>query len=98
MNKRMKWFIYPAIPYNFCLYVVSLVLQSYNCAPRPGQPWGFDNVITCGKNAIFSPIRGILNVAIDVYIFALPIPLIARLHMSNAKRFGLLGIFFTAGL
>lgn len=47
---------------------------------------------------LYLTIVAILAVALDVYIFVLPIPTILRLQMSPTKRLSVLGVFGTAFL
>lgn len=98
IEPTVRYLVYAAFPYIFCLYWVNVGMAPYFCAPRPGTPWGPDNISSCGRMAIWGTIQGPMNIFIDVYIFVLPIPVVMGLQLSVKRKFGLLVIFLTAGL
>jgi hypothetical protein len=50
------------------------------------------------KFAEFSIPTGVIGILVDWYLFILPIPAVLALHMSTAKKLGVLIIFMTGGL
>lgn len=98
VKKSVRYMVYAAFPYILCLYWANVGMAPYFCAPRPGKAWGPENIVSCGRMAIWGTIQGPMNIFIDVYILVLPIPVIMGLQLSAKRKAGLLGIFLTAGL
>jgi hypothetical protein len=97
VNRTLRYWVYPAIPVIFGCYVTNVILETIFCIPRPGDGgWNFNTMVRCGTFEIYGPIQGVLNIALDLYILIIPIPIIAGLKMSPNKKAGLFGIFFTA--
>ena len=95
----MRYGIWFGLTWNFLLYWINVPLEPYFCAPRLGHKWDVEAVAgTCTKYVIFSVVQGALAVALDLYIFVLPIPVILRLKMSRKRRLSVLGVFGTAVL
>lgn len=97
VNKKMRYSIWFGLAYTFVLYWINIPFESWNCAPRAGDPWGLETVgMTCRNNVMFGLVQGVLAVALDLYIFILPIPVTLRLQMSLRRRLAVLGVFATA--
>lgn len=97
INRKMRYCIWFGLAWTFVLYWINIPFESWNCAPRAGDPWGIETVgKTCGDNIMFGLVQGVLAVALDLYIFFLPIPIILSLQMSLNKRLAVLGVFATA--
>ncbi|KAF2009350.1 hypothetical protein BU24DRAFT_473473 [Aaosphaeria arxii CBS 175.79] len=81
----------------FFAYVpASLVLSYYN-APHVGQSW--DELVVNGMTHKGIPggiTIGAASVLVDIYIFILPLPTLARLHLPLAKRVQVISLFATA--
>lgn len=93
----MRYCIWFGLAWTFVLYWINIPFESWNCAPRAGDPWGLETVgKTCVDNIMFGLVQGVLAVALDLYIFFLPIPIILNLQMSLNKRLAVLGVFATA--
>jgi hypothetical protein len=83
----------------FMAYIpASLVLAYYN-APHVGQSW--DELLTNGMTEKGVPggvVIGVASVIVDIYIFVLPLPTVARLNLRLAKRIQVISLFATAFL
>ncbi|KAJ3579752.1 hypothetical protein NPX13_g817 [Xylaria arbuscula] len=87
------------IAYDFVIYVTSLILATYWATPHSGETW--DSLINgAGSTAqyiIFVAIgQGAASILLDLYIFILPLPIIARLNLS-ARRKWKIGAIFLVG-
>ena len=82
---------------TFVLYWINIPFVSWNCAPRAGHAWSLEN-INCDQNITFGVVQGVLSLALDLYIFFLPIPVVLNLKMSLNRRLAVLGVFGTAFL
>ena len=97
INKKMSHGIWFGLAFNFVLYWINIPFESWNCAPRAGDPWGLETVgKTCANNIMFGLVQGVLSVVLDLYIFFLPIPIVLGLQMSLRNRLAILGVFGTA--
>ena len=96
INRRTRWIIYAGIAYNFLIYLPHIGIVAALCTPGPGQPWGLEVEVKCGRTVVWGPIQGTLALFEDIYIFAIPIPILMKLNMSKNKKIGTLLIFGTA--
>ncbi|KAH7114328.1 hypothetical protein B0J11DRAFT_584759 [Dendryphion nanum] len=79
-------------------FPASLVLSYWN-APHVGQSW--DELILSGmthKGVPGAITIGVASVIVDIYIFVLPLPTLARLNMPLARRVQVMSLFATAFL
>ena len=97
INRKMKYSIWFGMAFTFVLYWINIPFESWYCAPRAGDPWGLETVgKTCADNIMFGLVQGVLSVALDLYIFILPVPIVLNLQMSMKRRISVLGVFATA--
>lgn len=97
-KKGIRWALYAAMIFAFCIYFVTIPLFSYFCTPAPAKPWDLSTGAKCGKTIASAPTLGTLNVVLDVFILVTPIATIARLQMSRKKKLGVLAVFTTGFL
>ncbi|KAF2679170.1 hypothetical protein K458DRAFT_422593 [Lentithecium fluviatile CBS 122367] len=79
-------------------YLPNMAVAGYWCSAHFGEQWDFNVGIRCGSKA---PLKWLvtsaaMSVALDIYIFLLPIPVVLGLKLSGRKRLGLLFVFTTA--
>lgn len=84
---------------SFMLYFPAALILSYWAAPRIGETW--EEFATTHTARMYRAIPGgvtigAVSVLIDLYIFVLPLPTIARLNMSMSKRLKVVSLFGTA--
>jgi hypothetical protein len=82
---------------NFLLYTPNLALVPYFQTPRPDEQW--EDLFTNGRPQKYTPygaVQGPLALLLDVYIFALPLPIVYRLNMPWQARAKVLLVFGTA--
>lgn len=83
----------------FLIYLNNILMPTYFCAPRIGERWGSSTCSErCSRFVIYAMILSAFSLALDLYIFILPVPMILRLQMSRKRRVSILGIFGTAFL
>ncbi|KAF7586377.1 hypothetical protein BBP40_009023 [Aspergillus hancockii] len=95
--KPIRFAIYFGLIFTFLLYFPGVPLESYYAAPHVGQKW--EDLLSNGNPSrliYWGIVQGSLSVALDIYIFILPLPILARLHLPRRKRFQVLLIFSTA--
>ncbi|MCJ1323476.1 hypothetical protein MMC10_000136 [Thelotrema lepadinum] len=79
---------------DFIVYLCNVPLLAIFCAPSPGGSWAsiFGN---CQRLEPLAVAQGSCNVALDIYILALPIRSILNLQLPTRKRIGILVVFST---
>lgn len=84
------------------MYIISIAVLSYYSCPHIGKTW--DDVVL---EAILNPDifafkwgvgQAAVGAALDIYIFILPLPIIAKLNLSTRKKIQIMAVFFTAVL
>lgn len=95
VKPRTRCALYCAIAFTFCLYWINVPIIAYYCTPRPQSFGVFTGQQKCGDTIILGPIQGGVNVALDIFILATPIPVIAKLRISRRRKFGVLAVFMT---
>ena len=94
--KNMKVMVYCGIIFSFGLYSTNIVLTAVLCAPRVGESWvGSATFKRCTKMLPWSPVQGALNLCLDLYLLALPLPSLWKLNMRRARKIGVMAIFMT---
>ena len=84
---------------TFGLYWSAIPVNVITAAPRAGQPWSVEIIYRRHEIAtLYSLYQGALAVALDVYIFFLPIPIVMTLQMTLKRRLSVLIVFGTAVL
>lgn len=68
------------------------------CSPKVGHGWNLETVIKCEHGDLTGLIRGITNLALDVFLLILPIPVIMPLQLSVKKKIGILAVFMVGSL
>ena len=96
MHRPTRIAAYIGIVFNFLIYLPHIPIAAVLCSPAPGQPWGLEVDVKCGRSVVWGPIQGTLALVEDIYIFILPIPVLVGLNMNSQKKIGTLLIFGTA--
>ncbi|KAI1110850.1 hypothetical protein F5Y14DRAFT_336819 [Nemania sp. NC0429] len=110
VSRAMNIAIWIGIAVSFALYGSSLGALSYFSAPHAGQTW--DGVATQAIITNLSPLykgvapiviplywgvaQGAIGTVFDIYIFILPLPILARLNLSNKRKLQISALFFVA--
>lgn len=100
ISKQLRMAIYAGLLVNFLIYAASIGVLSYYSVPHVGHSWDDVVVDQVLNPQIFSFKWGVgqgsVGAALDIYIFILPLPTLARLKLSYRKRIQLMAVFFTA--
>lgn len=81
------------------VYLPAIPLASYYNSPSPGQSWEEVPLSLKPVNGIYwGIVQSALGIILDLYIFILPMPAIAKLHITRSKRNQLVLVFSTAFL
>lgn len=68
------------------------------CSPKVGRPWDWTTAAKCSRCAIFGVVLGVANLALDIFLLILPMPIILSLQLSAKKKIGVLAIFMVGFL
>jgi hypothetical protein len=96
-HRAMRIAVYVGLVFTGLTYWTGIPLDIAFTAPRPGETW--DSLLTNGhpqQLIYWGVLQGALAVALDLYIFILPLPVLWKLNMSLKRRIGVCAIFFTA--
>lgn len=75
------------------LWILTItIILALQCRPIE-RFWNPQVEGTCFNLVAFSYFTNISNLATDIWIFLLPIPLITRLQISGGRKLGLCGVF-----
>ncbi|KAH2661681.1 hypothetical protein KXV32_000420 [Aspergillus fumigatus] len=84
IQKQMKYAIRFGLLFTFLLYWPGVGLESYFAAPHVGETWE-DLLVNHRpvKLIYWGIVQGTLSVILDIYIFILPLPLLAKLQLPR---------------
>ncbi|KAK3934388.1 hypothetical protein QBC46DRAFT_273902 [Diplogelasinospora grovesii] len=96
-NQSFRILCYGGMAADFAIYLTAVPLLSYFCTPPiHGGDWNsLDVFAKCKQLLDWAVIQGSLDIALNVYIFILPLPTVLNLHMAPGKKLGVLAIFLT---
>ena len=93
MQVAIRW----GMGFNFIIYFTSIPVEAYFNAPGPNEDW--QTLMLSGKpnKAIYwGVVQSVLTIILDLFIFILPLPVIAKLGLSFRKRLQVFAVFSTA--
>lgn len=97
VHTGMRIAVYVGIAATGLVYWSSIIIESITLTPHAGETWA--DVLTNKRSQYgitWGVVQGSAAVAIDLYIFILPQPVLWRLNMSLKKRIAVCSVFFTA--
>lgn len=94
-KKLLRYIIIIGIACCFAVYTMSLAVDVYFCAPHAGKKWNLLVPFSCTKAGGFSIAAGAANLALDVFMLALPIPVILQLQLPFKRKMVVLAMFMT---
>ncbi|KAI5921810.1 hypothetical protein F4810DRAFT_325326 [Camillea tinctor] len=97
VKREMRIAIIIGLIATFLIYIPSIPLAAIFSAPRVGHSW--EELIITRSIELLIPwgiVQGTVSLALDIYIFILPIPILSKLNITFSKRLQLLAVFATA--
>ncbi|KAF2197696.1 hypothetical protein GQ43DRAFT_380392 [Delitschia confertaspora ATCC 74209] len=92
-DKMFRRACYASMVISSC-YFISVVLETFLVCKPVQYNWNKNIRGTCTKHAKETYLTaGILNLLIDIFIVALPLPVLFRLRIPTWKKFGLIAVF-----
>ena len=93
-HRPFCWACYFGIGFYTAANIIDVPLYAVYCAPPPGNPWASKNTLAkCAQLEWISLFYGGINIASDLYIIILPMPMIWGLQMSLEKKLGVMAVF-----
>lgn len=79
-------------------YWMTVPLCFYYCMPHPNteQSWDLSILSNCGHLATPGLVQAGMNIAADIAIFVLPLPIVFGLQITTAKKISIACVFMTA--
>lgn len=100
IKRWVRYAVYVGIAWAAITYLPNMAIAGYWCAAHVGEQWDINVGARCASKAPLSWLvsSAAMSVALDIYIFVLPIPVVVALKLSRRERLGLLFIFTMAAL
>ena len=91
-HRGTKIAIYLGIVMNCLVYGALAISNCVLCIPPPGESWLSSR---CERTARMNDFAGAFNLASDLYIFVLPLPVLSSLQMPLARKLWVTATFGT---
>jgi hypothetical protein len=93
--RTFRKFLYLGMILVSCAHLSAIPLYAAVCRPLKGQHWDFEmlNGRCAHPTSLHTVIIGAIGTALDIYIWALPLPLIFGLNLDMKRKFGLTVVF-----
>lgn len=99
INKKTRAGVWVGLVFCFLIYFPGITMQAIYTAPKPGESWdelSLDLAQGSGRPVIiWGAVQGFCSVALDVYIFILPLPALSKLQLPMRKKVQVFALFFT---
>lgn len=79
------------------MYLASFVVGIFQCTPIP-RMWDHTLPGHCFNMPVLYNLGATYNIASDLVILVLPMPIVWRLQMPRSKKYAVTGIFLMGGL
>lgn len=98
--RRTRLLIYFGIGINAVFYAASFSLILYFCGPGPGHNLiqSFDDYHCVVQARTLATFQASFNIASDIYLLCIPMPVISNLQLSTKKKIGVIAMFMTGSL
>lgn len=98
-NEWIRPAVYFGLLFNICTYVPLMISAIYYTSPRGETTWAELALSTEPQRGLYmSTVKAAMSVMMKLYILALPLPILAKLHLAVAKRLQLIAVFATASV
>lgn len=98
--RRTRYLIYLGIGVNAIFYAISFALILYYCGPGGDgkfvKAFGTKKCVVDARTLI--TVQASFNIASDMYLLCIPVPVISNLQLPTKKKIGVMAIFMTGSL
>lgn len=91
----MRYSAWGAIIFLGCTYGSMVPVYAVYSLPYGNEKWDLTLAAKVGKADKMAITTGAINVATDIFMIVLPLPIIMKLNLSLRKRLGLAAVFLT---
>lgn len=75
-------------------YIACIINGCVTCAPRAGQSWlASISSPACANDKIVGYVQSGFNLASDLFLLYIPVPVVWGLHLEKRKKIGVCAIF-----
>lgn len=100
-NPQAKALIWLRLIFNGVFYTISVIVDLTACLPHPGdEGWSAARPNRCETENVvkFAEAHGVIGAITDLYVFFIPMTMLAGLHLSRKHKIGLYCVSFTGFL
>lgn len=102
VHRRLHTAVWVGAIFCFAIYVPSIPLSAVYQASKAGESWDYFPLHYPATSAetmeIWGVVQGASSVALDIFIFVTPIPVLSKLQMPKRRKIQLVALFGTAFL
>ncbi|PSN65481.1 hypothetical protein BS50DRAFT_575474 [Corynespora cassiicola Philippines] len=91
----MRWTCWTMGVILFGAYWQTVPQTFIYCMPHNGRPWDATILVGCNRLKIPGLVHGAMNVAADIIMVIMPLPIIIKLHVPLSRKIALSAIFAT---
>lgn len=93
-NKRTRYLIYFGLIFTTLFYTASTLLPIIACSPWKGET-RLQSMASarCATDKTLGYVMTVINVISDLYLLALPVPVVWNLQMSTHKKVSVCAVF-----
>lgn len=92
-KKWLRYSSYAALTALTLVYWSSPIIAGVFCAPRAEEAWDGEVVVNCLHAKTAGPVNGGVGLAADLFLLALPLPIIWNLKLPTGRRIALASVF-----
>ena len=95
-NQRTRYLIYCGIAFTGMFYLACALVEIIACTPSKGQSWlEASSSSRCANDRVLGYIISIVNLASDLYLLVLPLPVVWQLQFTQRKKVAVTAVFAT---
>lgn len=95
-SRTLRYLVYFGILWASIILLIVLVAEGTLCAPQHDETGvSLTLIMRCRSRMTWGVAQGALNMVLNFYILALPIPFLWRLETGRKKKIGAISVFMT---
>ncbi|KAK8053217.1 hypothetical protein PG996_012518 [Apiospora saccharicola] len=103
LQPNAKRLIWSGLIFIVVFYLISFIVTLASCLPRPGEDgWSSINPARGNRcweeDSRFAEVQGIFGALTDLYVWIVPMTMVAKVRLSRKRKLGVYGVFLTGFL
>jgi hypothetical protein len=94
VKERFRWLCYAMMATTVIYCIIFFFIIAFDCEDEY-YTWHFSFTAKCIEITTVTVAIGAVNIATDLIIMVMPLPLIWQLHLGKSQKLGLLAVFGT---